>query len=79
MSYSYTSYDERPDFGLTACEREVVSLVSAGYTNKDLAQEFGISESAAHDYLTQVFEKLGVSNPVELVLFMAHHGSVASD
>jgi DNA-binding NarL/FixJ family response regulator len=79
MSYPYAPYDGRPHFGLTTREREIISLVSAGYTNKDLAEEFGISENAAHDYLTHVFEKLGVSNPVELVLFVAHHGLIDSD
>lgn len=79
MSYPYAPYDDRPQFGLTPREREIIGLVSAGYTNTDLALEFGISESAARDYLADVFEKLGVSNPIELVLFVAHHGLIESD
>ena len=61
------------DFGLTRRERQVIALVVAGYTNKDLAQKCGISEQTVKHHLTNIFDKLGVSNRLELVLFAIDH------
>jgi len=65
----HTGSKTRQDFGLTPREREVVGLIVAGYTNKDLAQKLGISEQTVKHHLTNIFDKLGVSNRLELVLF----------
>jgi DNA-binding CsgD family transcriptional regulator len=67
------------DFGLTPRERQVIALVGAGYTNKDLARELGISENTAKHHLTNVFDKLGVSNRLELVLFAVEHRLINED
>lgn len=67
------------DFGLTQRERQVIALVGAGYTNKDLARELGISENTAKHHLTNVFDKLGVSNRLELVLFAVEHRLINED
>lgn len=61
------------DFGLTSRERQVIALVGAGYTNKDLGRKLGISENTAKHHLTNIFDKLGVSNRLELVLFAVDH------
>ena len=79
MNPSYTPSDGRQDFGLTARERQVIALVIAGYTNKDLAQKLGISENTAKYHLTNVFDKLGVSNRLELVLFAIDQGLTQED
>lgn len=60
-------------FGLTQRELEVVSAVAAGYTNKDIAQKFSISEHTVKNHLTNIFDKLGLSNRLELVLFAIEH------
>ena len=65
------------NFGLSAREMEVIALIVAGYTNKDLARELGISENTAKHHLTNIFDKLGVSNRLELVLYAVDHGLVA--
>jgi two-component system, NarL family, nitrate/nitrite response regulator NarL len=67
------------DFGLTPRERQVIALVGAGYTNKDLARELTISENTAKHHLTNVFDKLGVSNRLELVLFAVEHRLINED
>ena len=67
------------DFGLTARERQVIALVGAGYTNKDLARELNISENTAKHHLTNIFDKLGVSNRLELVLFAVDHRLMNED
>jgi DNA-binding NarL/FixJ family response regulator len=56
-------------FGLTPRELEVTAAVVDGQTNKDIAETFGISVSTVKHHLTSIFDKLGVYNRVELVLF----------
>ena len=66
----------RRNFGLSSREMEVIALIVAGYTNKDLARKLGISENTAKHHLTNIFDKLGVSNRLELVLYAVDHGLV---
>jgi len=66
-------------FGLTSREMQVIALIVAGYTNKDLARELGISENTAKHHLTNIFDKLGVSNRLELVLYAVDHGLVTGN
>jgi DNA-binding NarL/FixJ family response regulator len=63
----------RPTFGLTARELQVVSTVVAGYPNSDIAAKFSISVKTVKHHLTNIFDKLGVSNRLELALFAVHH------
>jgi DNA-binding NarL/FixJ family response regulator len=67
------------NFGLSSREMEVIALIVAGYTNKDLARELGISENTAKHHLTNIFDKLGVSNRLELVLYAVDHSLVAGN
>lgn len=60
-------------FGLTPREREVVAKIVAGYTNRDIAKELAISEDTVKHHLSNVFDKLGVSNRLELALFAVNH------
>jgi len=60
-------------FGLTRREVEVIALIVGGYTNKDVAKKFGISEHTVKHHLTNIFDKLGVSNRLELALFSIDH------
>jgi len=62
-----------PEFGLTPREKEVIALIVGGFTNKGVAQEFGISQHTVKHHLTNIFDKLGVSNRLELVLFSINH------
>lgn len=63
----------RKNFGLTPRELEVVAAIVGGYTNRDVAQKFSISEDTVKHHLTNIFDKLGVSNRLELALFAVHH------
>jgi DNA-binding NarL/FixJ family response regulator len=67
------------NFGLSSREMEVIALIVAGYTNQDLARKLGISENTAKHHLTNIFDKLGVSNRLELVLYAVDHGLVTGD
>jgi two-component system, NarL family, nitrate/nitrite response regulator NarL len=53
---------------LTAREREVLTLVAAGYANKEIAQRFGLSDETVKRHLTRLFAKVGASNRLELAM-----------
>ncbi len=65
-------------FRLTRRELEIVSSIVDGYTNKEIAKRFSISEQTVKHHLTSIFEKVGVTNRLELALF-AMHQRLASD
>ena len=56
-------------FSLTPRELEIVSAVVAGYSNKEIAEYFKISEDTVKHHLSNIFDKLGVSTRLELALF----------
>ena len=54
---------------LTMREEDVVRLVAEGMRNLEIAQQLNVSEHTVRNYLFRIFEKLGVSSRVELVLY----------
>ena len=54
-------------------EQEVANLVAEGLTNRDIAQQLGLSEHTISNYLFRIYEKLGISSRVELVLYIVRH------
>jgi DNA-binding NarL/FixJ family response regulator len=64
---------KKADFGLTVRERQIVSAVVEAYQNKEIAEKFAISEKTVKHHLTNIFNKVGVSNRLELALFAVHH------
>jgi len=69
---------EAPSSCLTAREKDVLTLVVSGNTNKDTAQKLSISEDTVKHHLTSIFDKTGVSNRLELALFAIHHHFVGN-
>jgi|SRR6266404_3762985 len=63
-------------YGLTPREFEIVASIVAGYSNRDVAQKFAISEQTVKHHLTNIFDKLGVSSRLELALFAVNHSLV---
>jgi DNA-binding NarL/FixJ family response regulator len=63
----------RKQFGLTPRELEMIGAILAGYSNGHIAKKFSISEKTVKHHLTNIFDKLGVSNRLELALFALHH------
>ncbi|HSO75551.1 MAG TPA: response regulator transcription factor [Blastocatellia bacterium] len=59
---------------LTNREREVVALVGEGIKNKEVAGRLFISETTVRHHLTSIFDKLEVSDRVELLLYAMRHG-----
>src|SRR5207245_11037036 len=64
----------RGAFRLTPREREILSLVAIGYTNREIAERFSLSGDTVKHHLSNIFDKVGASNRVELTLFAVHHG-----
>jgi len=54
---------------LTRREEDVVRLVAEGMQNREIATELKLSEHTVKNYLFHIFDKLGVSSRVELVLY----------
>jgi DNA-binding NarL/FixJ family response regulator len=59
---------------LTPREEQVVALVAEGLGNRQIAIELNLSEHTIKKYLYRIFEKLGISTRVELVLYAVNHG-----
>ena len=59
---------------LTERERQVVALVADGMSNREVARELNLMHNTIKKYLFRIFEKLGISSRVELVLYAVNHG-----
>jgi DNA-binding NarL/FixJ family response regulator len=55
---------------LTGREMEVAALVAGGLPNREVAQRLGIGEHTVSNYLFRMYNKLGISSRVELVLYV---------
>ena len=60
-------------------EREIVALVAQGYKNKEMAEKMFISEQTVKNHLHNIFDKLGVSDRLELALYAIHKGLHTED
>jgi DNA-binding NarL/FixJ family response regulator len=56
---------------LTNREMAVVKCVAEGLTNRETAAQLNLSEHTVKNYMFRIFDKLGVSSRVELVLYVA--------
>ncbi len=63
--------------GLSARERDVLSLVAIGLPNKSIGRRLGISEKTVKAHLTRVFATLGVGDRTSAALWAQRHGMVA--
>ncbi|MDR3726326.1 MAG: response regulator transcription factor [Terracidiphilus sp.] len=61
------------NFGLTSREIEVIATIVAGYSNLDIAENLSMSEHTVKHHIGHIFDKLGVSNRLELALFAVNH------
>jgi two-component system, NarL family, nitrate/nitrite response regulator NarL len=61
------------DFGLTRREREILTLVVEGDTNKGIARRLSVGQDTVKHHLTSIFNKTGVSSRLELALFALHY------
>ena len=59
---------------LTERERAVIALICEGLPNKQIGQRLHISETTVRHHLTSIFDKLGVTSRLELVIYAYRHG-----
>ena len=62
---------------LTPKELKIVALIVQGYKNKEIATQHGTTEHVIMNYLRNVYDKIGVSDRLELALFTIHHRILA--
>jgi DNA-binding NarL/FixJ family response regulator len=58
---------------LTERERQVIRLIGEGLKNKEIADRMYISEATVRHHLTSIFNKLGVTDRLELVIYAYQH------
>jgi DNA-binding NarL/FixJ family response regulator len=64
----------RPKVQLTPKETMIVSCVTQGMKNKEIASRVGTTEQVVKNYLRKVYDKLGVADRLELALYcLSHH------
>lgn len=63
----------RPKTHLNDKEMLIVSCVTQGMKNKEIAHEVGTTEQVVKNYLRKIYDKLGVSDRLELALYCVHH------
>ena len=54
-------------------EKEVIRLVAQGFHNREIGEKLFISEQTVKNHLHNIFDKLGVSDRLELALYAIHH------
>jgi DNA-binding NarL/FixJ family response regulator len=79
VMYQFTSRpkarsDAHNESPLSRREREVVGLVAQGYKNREIAETLFISEITVKNHLHNVFDKLGISDRIELALYVIRTG-----
>ena len=62
---------------LTPKELKIVALIVQGFKNKEIANQLGTTEQVVKNYLRNVYDKIGVSDRLELALFTIHHRILA--
>ena len=62
---------------LTPKELKIVALIVQGFKNKEIATQLGTTEQVVKNYLRNVYDKIGVSDRLELALFTIHHRILA--
>jgi DNA-binding NarL/FixJ family response regulator len=60
---------------LSKREREVVQCLTEALTNREIAERLTISQHTVKNYMFRIFEKLGVSNRVELIFYVLSRGN----
>lgn len=64
----------KPKSRISDKELLIIACVAQGMRNKEIALEVGTTEQVIKNYLRKVYDKLGVSDRLELALYCMHHG-----
>jgi len=66
------------EYGLTRREVDIITKVASGQSNKEVGEEFAISERTVKHHLTNIFGKVGVSSRLQLALFAVDQHFIGS-
>jgi DNA-binding NarL/FixJ family response regulator len=69
----------RTQMHLSPREKSVITGITRGMRNKEIAFEIGTTEQVIKNYLRKIYEKLGVDDRVELALFCLHNKSITGE
>ncbi len=64
---------------LSSKELTIIGCITRGMRNKEIASQIGTSEQVVKNYLRKVYDKLGVSDRLELALYCLHHQVLKQD
>ena len=78
MSRSVRLINSCGEVVLTPREDQIVTLVAEGLSNREIATELNVKENTAKKSLLRIYDKIGVSNRVELVLYALSHSQQRS-
>lgn len=66
------------DYGLTRREVDIITKIASGRSNKEVGEDFAISERTVKHHLTNIFGKVGVSSRLQLALFAVNQHLMSS-
>src|ERR1700722_11136951 len=66
------------EYGLTRREVDIITKIASGQSNKEVGEEFAISERTVKHHLTNIFGKVGVSSRLQLALFAVNQHFMSS-
>jgi two-component system nitrate/nitrite response regulator NarL len=66
------------DYGLTRREVDIITKIAGGRSNREVGEEFAISERTVKHHLTNIFSKVGVSSRLQLALFAVNQHFMSS-
>jgi DNA-binding NarL/FixJ family response regulator len=73
----YAAADEAgPLANLTDREREILALIGAGFSNREIAHRLVIAEKTVENHIHNLYHKLNLNNRPQAVRFAIHHGLV---
>jgi DNA-binding NarL/FixJ family response regulator len=64
---------------LSEKELAIIACITRGMRNKEIAYQIGTTEQVVKNYLRKVYDKLGVSDRLELALYCLHHELLKSE
>jgi two-component system nitrate/nitrite response regulator NarL len=72
------SASSRKEYGLTRRELDIITKIVSGRSNREVGEEFSISERTVKHHLTNIFGKVGVTSRLQLALFAVNHHLMAT-
>ena len=64
---------------LSPKEMAIITCITQGKRNKEIAYQLGTTEQVIKNYLRKIYDKLGVSDRLELALYCLHNKIIKSD